>query len=152
MNILSSVRDLTTYCMSLNHVCEIKVLLIATDHVLEWVLSIAAKHTIDSHSTSSLDGSVSHFHDDQTQWEVFLRSAGLNPFAAQSALAMLKTSSPQPGRSKDVNQPSALSRFVEMPHKTRRNMFQKIVGQRVLSRVQKKLEMDWQIDWAVHLT
>ncbi|QGA14376.1 hypothetical protein EYB26_002029 [Talaromyces marneffei] len=156
MNTLSSLRDLTTYCMSLNHVCDIKVLLIATDHVLEWILSIAAKHIIDSHLASSLnttEGEItaSHFHDDQTQWEVFLRKAGLNPFAAQSVLAMLKTSSARPGRSKDVSRESALSRFVEMPYQTRRHMFQEIVGQRVLSRVGRVLEIDWQVDWAVDL-
>lgn len=156
MNILSSVRDLTTYCMSLNHICNIKVLLIATDHVLEWILSIAAKYTIDSDLAPPLNAtegrtSAPHFHDDQTQWEVFLRSAGLNPFAAQIVLAVLKTSSAHSGRPEDANQASALSRFVEMPCRTRRDMFQKLVGQRVLSRVNKALEMDWQVDWAVNL-
>lgn len=157
MNILSSVRDLTTYCMSLDRVCNIRVLLIATNDVLEWILSIAAKHTIDPdlipllNTTESRTG-VSHFHDDQTQWEVFLRSAGLNPYAAQSVLAVLKICSAQSERSEDANQASALSRFVEMPWRARRDMFQKLVGQRVLSRINKALEMDWQIDWAVDLT
>jgi hypothetical protein len=154
MNILSSVRDLTTYCLSLDHVCNIKVLLITTDHVLQWILSIAAKHTTDSHPLNATDGriSVSHFHDDPSQWEVFLRSAGLNPFAAQSVLAMLKTSSAQSGGPGDINQASALSIFVEMPYQTRRDIFREIVGHRVLSRVEKALEMDWQVDWAVDLT
>lgn len=157
MNILSSVRDLTTYCMSLNHICNIKVLFIATDDMLEWILSIAAKHTIDPDlvpplNTTESGTSVSHFHQDQTRWEVFLRSAGLNPFAAQSVLAVLKTSSAQPCGSEDVDQASVLSRFVEMPCRTRRGMFQKLVGQRVLSGVNKALEMDWQVDWAVNLT
>lgn len=157
MNILSSVGDLTTYCLSLNHTCNIKVLLIAADDVLEWILSIAAKHTTDPDLAPPLNGkgsrtSALHFHDDQTQWEVFLRSAGLNPFAAQSVLAVLKTSPAQSGRSEDANQASALSRFVEMPCRARRDMFQKLIGQRVLSRVNKALEMDWQVDWAVNLT
>ncbi|PCH02400.1 Hypothetical protein PENO1_038100 [Penicillium occitanis (nom. inval.)] len=157
MNILSSVRDLTNYCMSLNHICNIRVLLIAADDVLEWILSIAAKHTTDPGLAPPLNGkesrtSVPHFHDDQTQWEVFLRSAGLNPFAAQSVLAVLKTSPAQPGRSEDVNQASTLSRFVEMPCRARRDMFRKLIGQRVFSRVNKTLETDWQVDWAVNLT
>ncbi|KAF3401071.1 hypothetical protein DPV78_005668 [Talaromyces pinophilus] len=157
MNILSSVRDLTNYCMSLNHICNIRVLLIAADDVLEWILSIAAKHTTDPGLAPPLNGkesrtSVPHFHDDQTQWEVFLRSAGLNPFAAQSVLAVLKTSPAQPGRSEDVNQASTLSRFVEMPCRARRDMFQKLIGRRVFSRVNKTLETDWQVDWAVNLT
>lgn len=157
MKTWSSLRDLTKYCMSLNHACDIKVLLVTTDHVLEWILSIAAKHAIDSDLAPPLNATESrtsapHFHDDQTQWEVFLRSAGLNPFAARSVLAMLKTNPAQSRCSEDVNQGSALSRFIEMPYQMRRHMFQKLVGQRVLWRVQKALDMDWQVDWAVDLT
>lgn len=157
MNTLSSVRDLANYCISLNHICCINVLLIATDHVLEWILSIAAKHTINPGLVPALNAtesetSASLFHDDQTQWEVFLRSAGLNPFAAQSILAILRTNPTQADHSEDGNQMSAMSRFVEMSYRTRRDMFRRLVGPRVLSRVNKALEMDWQIDWAVDLT
>lgn len=157
MNILSSVRDLTAYCMSLNRVCSVKVLLVATDDVLEWILSIAAKHTVNPDLISPLNATESrkiapHFHNDHTQWEVFLRSAGLNPFAAESILAVLKTNSEQFEFSEDVDQVSPLSRFVEMPCRTRMEMFQNLVGGRVISRVNKALEMDWQIDWAVDLT
>lgn len=157
MDILSSVRDLTTYCMSLNRVCNIKVLLIATDDVLEWILSIAAKYTMNLdlippvNATESM-ATAPQFHDDHTQWELFLRSAGLNSFAAESILAVLKTSSAQSELFEDVDQVSPLSRFVEMPCRSRMEMFQNLVGQRVISRVNKALEMDWQIDWAVDLT
>ncbi|EED13163.1 hypothetical protein TSTA_056640 [Talaromyces stipitatus ATCC 10500] len=152
---LESIRDLTSYCVSLNHACNIKVLIITTDHVLQWILAIATKHTTDMMLlTSPLKAATAvaqQFHDDQTQWEAFLQNAGFNPFAAQSVLALLRTSSTDPRYPANSNQASALFRFVKMPCQARRDMFQEILGYRVLSRVEKVIDMDWQVDWAADL-
>ncbi|OKL57565.1 hypothetical protein UA08_07252 [Talaromyces atroroseus] len=137
INTLSSIRELTAFCMSLGRLCTVRVLITSPDHVFEWIMSIAAKHFI-SHE---VEGISSLCPDEQTQWEVFLRKAGLNSFAAQVVLSTLKTG----------HESNGLSRFVEMPSTMRRDMFEKILGDRVLKRVDQTLEMDWQVDWSTGL-
>jgi hypothetical protein len=143
---LSSIRELISFCISLYQLCTMKVLLTSADHVLEWILSLAGKQHIISQHTLPHDFKketvASLYLDDQTQWEIFLRTTGLNPFAARRVLSTLKTG----------DELNGLSKFVEMPSAMRREMFQEIIGERVLSRVEKALEMDWQVDWAVDLT
>ena len=65
----------------------------------------------------------------------------MNPFAARVVLAMAT----------EDNEVSQLSAFVEMEPRKRRNHFGPVLGERVLRRIERVLEVDWQIDWAVDL-
>ncbi|QKX58137.1 uncharacterized protein TRUGW13939_05258 [Talaromyces rugulosus] len=157
---MSSIRELSAFCLALSKICTIQTLLAQPDHTLEWVLAIATKHAVSTTTTAaSSEGGTqdetlwSSYLDEQTQWELFLRRAGLNPFAAQIVLDILKNSSmlSQDDTSKD-GRLRDLSRFIEMSREARRELFQDAVGQRVLQRVENAVEMDWQVEWAIDLS
>lgn len=155
---MSSVRELGAFCLSLSKICTIQTLLVQPDHTLEWVLAIATKHAMSNATIPSEKGTQGEilwpsYLDELTQWELFLRRAGLNPFAAQSVLDILRNSSMSSGDNiSDDRRTHELSRFIEMPREARRELFQNAVGQRVLHRVENAVEMDWQVEWAVDLS
>lgn len=156
---LSSIRELSAFCLSLSQICTIQTLLVQLDHTLEWVLAIATKHAVPN-TTSSEDATSQgemlwpSYLDEQTQWEHFLRRAGLNPFAAQSVLDILRNSTIMPSQhdTSAGRRARELSRFIELSREARRELFQDTVGQRVLRRVENAVEMDWQVEWAVDLS
>lgn len=155
---MSSVRELSAFCLSLGKICTIQTLLMESDHTLEWMLAIATKHALSNATTSSENDTQGKilwpsYLDEQTQWELFLRRAGFNPFAAQSVLDILRNSPMTSGDNtvKDL-QARDLSRFIEMSREARRELFQDAVGHRVLHRVENAVEMDWQVEWAVDLS
>jgi hypothetical protein len=157
---ISSIRELNAFCLALSNICTIQTLLAQTDHTLEWVLVIATKHAVSTTTTTaSSEGGTqeetlwSSYLDEQTQWELFLRRAGLNPFAAQSVLDILRNSSmPSQDGTSDDGRVRDLSRFVEMSREARRELFRDDIGQRVLQRVENAVEMDWQVEWAIDLS
>ncbi|KAH8696302.1 hypothetical protein BGW36DRAFT_462192 [Talaromyces proteolyticus] len=154
---MSSIRELGTFCVSLGRSCTVHTLLVPPDHILEWILAIATKYTIvlpdmlDEKETQESETLWSSYLDDQTQWELFLRHTGLNPFAAQSVLDILRNHQPQSYATDNGDRASDLSSFIEMSPITRRKMFQETVGERVLQRVERGIETDWQVEWAVDL-
>lgn len=86
----------------------------------------------------------------ETQWELFLRRAGLNPFAAQVVLLVLREEEKLSLDSTcDQGTVSALSRFVEMSTKTRRRLFAGLIGERVLGKVEATMDNDGQCGWAL---
>ncbi|KAK7188222.1 hypothetical protein DPSP01_001767 [Paraphaeosphaeria sporulosa] len=88
---------------------------------------------------------------DQTTWEIFLRRAGLNTFAAQVILALLKDPFDWPqfseGTSDDKSGPTqtrGLLNFLFMPAATRVQTFQAVLGgSRILRRVSALLDERW---------
>ncbi|KAJ4989094.1 hypothetical protein SVAN01_05356 [Stagonosporopsis vannaccii] len=90
----------------------------------------------------------------ETTWEVFLRHAGLNPFAAQVILASLKTptaivlppllNSPATHASQQTIQTTGLSTFLLMEQEDRAKQFQaSLGGRRILDRVSALLDQRW---------
>ena len=161
---LESMVSLTAFCSSLSGCSAVNPLLITPstpETVAEWALSLAHKHSLQLPAGrlsvgKSIIGSISSgnsktrldpaFMETETQWEVFLRRAGLNPFAAHAILAVLK------GEENDSNSmdASGLSRFIEMPAENRRRLFAGLVGEKVIDRVEAVIEQDWQCDWALN--
>lgn len=47
--------------------------------------------------------------------------------------------------------PAGLSLFIELHPSERERLFGKIVGERVLRRVERCIVQDWQLDWALDL-
>ncbi|KAL1597765.1 hypothetical protein SLS60_008252 [Paraconiothyrium brasiliense] len=88
---------------------------------------------------------------DQTTWELFLRRAGLNAFAAQVILALLKDLVDWPQLSKDTCgvtpntiRTCGLQTFLLMPAESRVQNFQTILGgSRILKRVSALLDEPW---------
>lgn len=80
---------------------------------------------------------------EQTHWELFLRRAGLNAFAAQSVLSLLR-----PPDGTDPSNPSkmgqfGLTAFVEMGRHMRIARFAPHCGRRVLERVSEVVDVRW---------
>ena len=107
-----------------------------------WVAALICRHA------SSEQGFK--LNQDETQWERFLRLAGLNAFAAQAILASLErqhsnmcTPSTEP---RNPATPShALATFVQMPEQERLQVFEPMMGgARVLTRVSRRLDRLWE--------
>ncbi|KAH7068828.1 hypothetical protein BKA63DRAFT_545557 [Paraphoma chrysanthemicola] len=90
----------------------------------------------------------------ETTWEVFLRRAGLNPFAAQMVVASLKgpcdlqlpmgTSSPTSSSRPDSVPVFGLQAFLAMTEEQRVKDFQALMGGgRILERVSQVLDQQW---------
>lgn len=112
-----------------------------------------------------------YFQHEETNWELSLREVGLNPFAAQTVLGVLRIQIPDHGRGLMMDQDygngnshalglrgeamlgnddaSAVSRFIEMPSEQRRCLFGELIGDGVLKSVEAVIDRNWQFDWAV---
>ncbi|KAE8333881.1 hypothetical protein BDV39DRAFT_211921 [Aspergillus sergii] len=91
--------------------------------------------------------------ENETRWEVFLRRVGLNPYAAQIILTVLRHERDIPKRNDNVGtsddvekEMGALSSFIEMSPERRRELFPDLIGERS----DAILEKDWQCDWALN--
>ena len=182
--ILDSVRSLIVFCASLNHYVTVTPLLIPSlpESVLKWVLALANKYYVTtpwsnepklapSNGCATLpnEGRLPRAKhgsappDEPTVWELFLRRAGLNPFAAsivlmQPPLQGSYSTSPSngtyptvAGSVPDVAErhmiPSPhdnLSLFVAMLPRDRRRHFAQLLGERVLARVESQLDRVWE--------
>lgn len=183
---LTFMTSLMAFCTSASGHSTITPLLISPstpETIAEWILSLAHKHSFQLpepsmtipqntisftpinptiHKKATLDP-VSM--EPETQWELFLRRAGLDPFAAQAILAVLKNeeesevaslrlrgehvAGSSDGIEMEVTKASGISRFVEMASEQRRRHFVGLVGERVLGRVEGVMDLDWQCDWAL---
>jgi hypothetical protein len=79
--------------------------------------------------------------ESETTWELILRRAGMNVFAAQVVLSSLKE--PR-GISKEDNARRGLAAFINMPPEERLAKFGQLLGgERVLRRVGTALDFKW---------
>jgi hypothetical protein len=103
----------------------------------KWVAAIASRYA------SAAAGDVQEYlTQDETHWELFLRRAGMNVYAAQVVLGMLR--GPDDESVIDSRRAFGLPAFVKMPETTRFDMFEGIMGgRRVLSRVGRILDATW---------
>ncbi|KAJ0424901.1 hypothetical protein BJY00DRAFT_308794 [Aspergillus carlsbadensis] len=160
-HILSSITSLTAFCTSLSKHANIVPLIVpsGSEKTAGWLLGLAHKHACQlppprSHSqyTNAFTPVNPKPQLDlwlgdaiESVWELFLRRMGLNPFAAQVILAVLRRER-EADDLRDVNRASYLSRFVEMPSEERKAVFGGLLGENVLWRVDSLIEKDWQCD------
>ncbi|KAF7161866.1 hypothetical protein CNMCM6106_008982 [Aspergillus hiratsukae] len=178
--VLTSIASLTAFCTSLSTYATISPLLVPScpETVAGWVLSLANKHiarlpgnlTRNPPSTSftPINSTRKNRLDPETMmrttaWELFLRQAGLNPYAAQAILAFLRRedeeewthiryTSRTAAVSSSVNDEGGhgLARFIEMALDRRTEVFGELVGDRMMGRINHILDKDWQCDWALN--
>lgn len=122
------------------------------DPLFTWTHALILKHTLDpistSHSTSP-HGPI--LLPEETLWELFLCRAGMNPYAAQMVLGMLKkpenTHHPdgqqQQQKGDQKSTPWGLRAFVQMSRDKRAWLFGSVVGTRAVERVSDVLDMAW---------
>ncbi|KAL4780966.1 hypothetical protein BJX76DRAFT_360335 [Aspergillus varians] len=171
--LLASLTSLTAFCTSMSQYGNITPLMVPSvpESMAAWTLALAHKHACQlppprSHSLSQYKIAFTPVNPKpqlgallgspvESIWEPFLRRLGLNPYAAQVVLAVLRREN-----GNVVNQgadcktgvrggPGYLSRFVEMPSEDKKGLFGGILGERILKRVDYLIERDWQCDWAL---
>ncbi len=114
-----------------------------TPHPLyQWTYPLIIKHALDLTSTSTPGITLLA---EETLWELFLRKAGMNPFAAQVVLGMLKKPHGEDllQRQKRNSGLWGLRAFVQMEREERMEVFGKVVGRRAVERVGDVLGVAW---------
>jgi hypothetical protein len=162
-HLLSSMTTLTAFCSSLSEHAIIVPLIVPSDpeRTAGWILGLAHKHACQlplrshSHYTNAFTPVNPKPQLDlwlgdakESVWELFLRRMGLNPFAAQVILAVLRRDR-EADDFRDGNRAGCLSRFVEMSSEERRALFEGLLGENVLRHLDSIIENDWQCDWAL---
>ncbi|GFF24320.1 hypothetical protein IFM58399_00620 [Aspergillus lentulus] len=178
--VLTSIASLTAFCSSMSAYATISPLLVPSrpETVAGWVLSLANKHIarLPENPTRIPSGtSFTPINSAQknrlrpemmmrtTVREMFLRQAGLNPYAAQVILAFLsredeeertyiRYKSPTAASSSSVEEggTQGLARFIEMEPDRRKEVFGELIGDRMMGRINHILDKDWQCDWALN--
>ncbi|GIJ92019.1 hypothetical protein Asppvi_010994 [Aspergillus pseudoviridinutans] len=178
--VLGSIASLTAFCNSMSAYATISPLLLPScpETVAGWVLSLANKHIarLPENPTRIPSGTSftpinppreSRLSPEMmrrtTVWELFLRQAGLNPYAAQAVLAFLRREDEEERAyirytSRTAASPSSgedgggqgLARFIEMAPGRRREVFGELIGDRMMGRINHILDKDWQCDWALN--
>ena len=97
-----------------------------------WTVSLVAKHAFPSSPDVPL-------MQDETLWERFLQTAGLNAFAAQVVLGVLKRSSDD-GAGKSWGLPA----FLHMSERERNTTFGPVLGTKAVARVGANLDTSWE--------
>ncbi|KAL4803872.1 hypothetical protein BDV18DRAFT_144584 [Aspergillus unguis] len=160
-HLLASLASLSAFCTSLFEHSSVIPLLVPSipESMAAWVLALAHKHVrhVPSPGTHSyggrftpvnpkpqLGGLLGDAHENS--WEAFLRRAGLNPFAAQVVLAVLKKEND--GMEGDLEVLLDLWRCTMS--KRGSYLGREILGERVLRRVEALIERGWQCDWALN--
>ncbi|OJJ44959.1 hypothetical protein ASPZODRAFT_134379 [Penicilliopsis zonata CBS 506.65] len=161
---LASVASLTAFCTSLSSLAIVIPLMISSlpySHA-EWILALAHKHATALPNTerdilpsgftainvpvTTTDRKKTNLHltfsPEETPWEIFLRRAGLNPFAAQMVLADLGHHNGHGPRYKSdgshmhfCKEDSVLSRFIELDSEARARLFSEVVGMNTIKRI-----------------
>lgn len=114
----------------------------------QWTYALICKHALDPTCTPNLNITLLA---EETLWELFLRKAGMNPFAAQVVLGMLKKSKETPQRQRQTQEQRqgkradlwGLRAFVQMRRDERLGMFADVVGRGPIERVSDVLDAPW---------
>lgn len=105
------------------------------DTLAKWLISLAMRHAPEAANVQDI------IIQDETLWELFLRRAGMNAYAAQAILGQLKCPDDVP--ESEAGQ-YGLPAFVRMMPAERVQLFRGLMGgERVLSRVNDVLEARW---------
>lgn len=168
---LSALTSLTAFCNSAStHATITPVFVPSTPEIIgEWVVSLAQKHALTGPRFRTANNRTTGLRivpsaltvEKASNWELFLRQAGMNPFAALTTLSIMRKAEREDlesaGQITDEfvykfdrkRRVRSLSNFMEMSRERRKELLEGIVGGRVLSRVEELVEQDWQCDWAL---
>lgn len=131
--------EFTAFCTTLSEETQIILTDSDTEHLTQWIVSLVAKHCIQNHGIKLLH--------EETLWEIFLRRAGLNAFAAQVVLSELKAppeSETEMLGEEERAEKYGLSAFVRMSENERLERFEVLLGGgNVLRRVSRVLDARW---------
>ena len=112
------------------------------EELARWIVAMMIKYAVAEHEDVKLI-------QDETLWEIWLRRAGMNAFAAQAVLGKLKAGESYGGtddweKSDGVEQEWGLKAFVKMSARERRERFEVLLGgRRMLGRVGEVVDGRW---------
>lgn len=134
----STFAEFTAFCSALPD--EVQTFFIAgsEEDLAKWIVAVMVKHgTNTDHQFKLLQ--------DETQWEIFLRRAGMNAFAAQAILATLKAPNHEEVDAAGIQAADfGLTAFVKMSVEERLARFETLLGgRRLLWKVSKVLDAEW---------
>jgi hypothetical protein len=101
----------------------------------KWLASTILQHCVVGESELLME---------ETHWELFLRRAGLNAFAAQAVLAQLKAPDGVDPRSPSKAGTFGLTAFVEMGREQRVRRFGVVCGLMLMERVSAVVDAGWE--------
>lgn len=134
----TAFAEFTAFCSTLPD--EVQSFLVAggEEDLAKWIVAAMAKHGMSA-------GQEIKLLQDETLWEVFLRRAGLNAFAAQAILGTLKAPEQNKVDSVDTSETDfGLTAFVKMSVEERCTQFETLLGgRRLLGRVSQVLDASW---------
>ncbi|KAI1659779.1 hypothetical protein F4813DRAFT_324085 [Daldinia decipiens] len=105
------------------------------DTLVKWLIFFLARHAPDTEALEDI------IIQEESLWEVFLRRAGMNAYAAQAILGQLKAPDDIP---EEQAGKYGLPAFINMVPMERVEAFRNLMGgERVLNRVNETLETQW---------
>ena len=137
-NDCTALAEFTAFCTTLPD--EVQTIFVAggEEDLAKWVVAAMVKYGLPTDQGIKL-------LQDETLWEVFLRRAGMNAFAAQAILATLKA--PDQSESEAAGKQRTdfgLTAFVKMSVQERFARFETLLGgRRLLGRVSRVLDERW---------
>ena len=132
-----ALAESTGFCSSLDASVILQFVGGGEETLAKWLVAIMVQYGSQGESSVPL-------LEDETMWELFLRRAGMNAYAAQAVIADLKVPD-----GVDVEEGSkaglfGITAFVEMRQEERIVRFERILGgRRVLQRVGQVLDANW---------
>ena len=131
----TALSEFMAFCSTLRE--DVQALFVpgGDEQLAQWIVATMAKYSasVDSESMSLIQ--------DETMWELFLRRAGMNAFAAQAVLCELGPSRDFEGQEA---MESGLRAFVNMSLEERLTRFEGLLGGRsILIRVSERLDAQW---------
>lgn len=101
-----------------------------------WAAAIAARHAAGSHQLRG------YLQEEETHWEVFLRRAGMNTYAAQVVLGMLRAPEAEPVL--DHQRAYRLPALIKISQEQRFALFEGVLGgRRILAAVGRVVDAKW---------
>lgn len=126
--------EFTTFCSALPAEVQLTLVNGGEDMVAKWIVAVMVKYCVTDSSLKVIQ--------DETLWEVFLRRAGMNAFAAQAILGSLNTTDPN---GTEALKDGGLTAFVTMSVEARYARFESLLGgRRLLGRISRVLDARWQ--------
>lgn len=134
-----ALAEIMAFCASLEEETQLVFVTGGQEELARSIVATMVKHAVTEPAIRLLQ--------DETLWEIFLRRAGMNAFAAQAVLAELKegiqTERPD-DQSRNRNVDTGLTAFIKMTMEQRFARFGTLFGgRRLLSRVSRLLDARW---------
>lgn len=133
-----ALAEFTAFCATLPDEVQSNFVAGGDEDLAKWVVAAMVKHGLTTEQEIKL-------LQDETLWEVFLRRAGMNAFAAQAILATLKA--PDDDQIDNAGLPGpdyGLTAFAKMSVQERFARFETLLGgRRLLGRVSRVLDARW---------